>query len=474
LYPVSTDNPNIYNPEDSQAPIKGSDVAMLEGLLWQLGISAQHGYPGGSGSRINVVSPTASGGELARPRNEYSTGFIHYPQGSAAGRDQKAAASLEAMVRRLQGRYAVEGTFAANNRISSGDSQDGIVDDEVLSHLKEQYDEYREAIYTHPVTQALINSNLTITNIDQAWIDAALVTMNRAYNDTTHQSLLSEGETATRQDILLSWLYHEGQSHWGIKGDPNTPYRMTEGGGDEYGSIGLNQLLFQYVYGAAQRCNLNNYNNFRVDENIAAFVHYVTNTDRRLACDDTLSRMFDNNTADILSFNNATAFDSAMPRLRGYYRVDGQITLVDINAEYEDDDYDKLSKAVLGYNAGRGALTRGSWFGFLMNLSPTHILKRLNLGNGARPYHALEYSIKVKSRAGMRLRTYVLEWQVTEAEGVASPLFNVGDTFCFEYSEQDWYSSELSGAPYNWWTTKRDAVLNGQQVAIDCPAAGEE
>jgi hypothetical protein len=206
LYPVSTDNPNIYNPEDSQAPIKGSDVAMLEGLLWQLGISAQHGYPGGSGSRINVVSPTASGGELARPRNEYSTGFIHYPQGSAAGRDQKAAASLEAMVRRLQGRYAVEGTFAANNRISSGDSQDGIVDDEVLSHLKEQYDEYRETIYTHPVTQALINSNLTITNIDQAWIDAALVTMNRAYNDTTHQSLLSEGETATRQDILLSWL----------------------------------------------------------------------------------------------------------------------------------------------------------------------------------------------------------------------------------------------------------------------------
>jgi hypothetical protein len=54
----------------------------------------------------------------------------------------------------------------------------------------------------------------------------------------------------------------------------------------------------------------------------------------------------------------------------------------------------------------------------------------------------------------MRLRTYLLEWQVNETEGAFSPYFNVGDTFCFEYGEQDWYSSELNGVPYSWWTTK--------------------
>ena len=50
----------------------------------------------------------------------------------------------------------------------------------------------------------------------------------------------------------------------------------------------------------------------------------------------------------------------------------------------------------------------------------------------------------------------------------------MGDTFCFEYSEQEWYESELNGAAYNWWTTTRDAVLNGEQAAIDCPTNGED
>jgi hypothetical protein len=377
------------------------------------------------------------------------------------------------MVRRLQGRYIAVGTDADNYEISSGANEDGIVDIEVLGLLKEQYDEYRVATHAHPFVKSRINSNLTTTNIKQEWIDTALATMNRAYSDTTHAGVLSDGETVTRQDVLLSWLYHEGQSHWGVRGDPTTPYRMTEGDGDEWASIGLNQLLFQYVYGAAQRCDLSTYNNFRVDQNIAAFAHYVTNTDDDLVCDDTLSEIFDGDTADILSYNNATAFDNGMPRLRGFYRLNGQITWVDINAEYEDDDYDKLSKAILGYNAGRGALTRGSWFGFLMNLSPTSVLKRSNLGNGARPYHAFEYSIKVKRRAGLRLRSYVLEWQVDDAEGASSEQYNAGDIFCFEYSEQEWYESELNGAAYKWWTTKRDKVLNGEQAAINCPKAGE-
>lgn len=36
-------------------PMQGSDVAMLEELLWQLGISPQLGKPGSEGARIGSV-----------------------------------------------------------------------------------------------------------------------------------------------------------------------------------------------------------------------------------------------------------------------------------------------------------------------------------------------------------------------------------------------------------------------------------
>ncbi|PHR85819.1 MAG: hypothetical protein COA78_38780, partial [Blastopirellula sp.] len=479
LFPVSTDSPNPYNTEDPQAPIKGSDVAMLEDLLWQLGLSPQYGFPGGSGSRIDAIDPQGSAIVESHPRNVFSVGddFQRVLNNPDATREQRAQGSLEKMVRRLQGHFEVIGTGGATNEsISSGftGNADGIVDDVTLSNLKILYDDYRKAIFDHTHTVVRINYNagsLNLINGEQSWVDDALIIWGRAYSDNTHAGLLAVGEVVARQDVLLAWLYHEGQSQWGVRGDPVAarPYRMTIGDGDEYGSMGFNQLLFQYVYGSAQRCDLNTYNNFSPAENISAFTHYTSNVDEDDECDDTLRRLFVSDQGE-LSFNNATAFATGLPKVRGFYRVAGNITNVAEAVSRNDDNYEKLGKAILGYNAGRGAINWNSWVGFLLDLTPVATEKSSNDSNEARPFHAFEYAIKVKRTAGLLLRTYILEWQVTAEQAAASTLYTVGQTFCFTYSENEWYQSELNGQAYNWWTTKRDQILNGTAAALTaCP-----
>jgi hypothetical protein len=93
----------------------------------------------------------------------------------------------------------------------------------------------------------------------------------------------------------------------------------------------------------------------------------------------------------------------------------------------------------------------------------------------------MQYSIKVKNvRAGMRHRTYRLEWQVTQEEGANSANFDEGDTFCFDYSEMEWYNSGLpiprtnpvEYTPVRHWTTVRDEVLNGTRDALACSVPG--
>jgi len=97
----------------------GADIEMLETLLWQLGLSSQYGFPGSSGDRIDNIAPDGST-VLLKSRNEYTTGYGNVAVNSSLPRSQKAAASLEKMIRRFQGRNEAtsdigSGTYAGDN-----------------------------------------------------------------------------------------------------------------------------------------------------------------------------------------------------------------------------------------------------------------------------------------------------------------------------------------------------------------------
>ncbi len=52
-----------------------------------------------------------------------------------------------------------------------------------------------------------------------------------------------------------------------------------------------------------------------------------------------------------------------------------------------------------------------------------------------------------------------LEWTVSLAEAVGST-YNVGDTFCFNYSEQDWLTRS--------WSSVKDSVLANSTLSVNC------
>ncbi|MEJ2046269.1 MAG: hypothetical protein P8X74_21415 [Reinekea sp.] len=58
---------------------------------------------------------------------------------------------------------------------------------------------------------------------------------------------MTSSETTNRAALLRNWIREEADYHWG-RGDPITPYRMYEGGADEYGSLSFSQLLYRKRY----------------------------------------------------------------------------------------------------------------------------------------------------------------------------------------------------------------------------------
>lgn len=465
--------------------MKGSDVGMLEDVLWRLGFSPQLGYPGASGNRIDSINPAA----LAKQRDVFSVGH-GYKDRTNAVTDRKPG-YIEKKVRRLQGHYYASGT-GSQRVVSSGEAgsaagtPSGIVDNSTLLKIKE--------LYTHYLTAYSNYNNKPVIGVRQATQDMlnnAMAGWDETYTETIHSGdpanandtgVLDAGETVTRKDLLVAWIKQEGGSQWG-KGYPATHFRITEGGGDEYGSIGFNQILFQYSYGANKDNCVDGMNMMDPSENLRAFGLFtsITNApgnDPPRNCDRPLWHIFANNEY-ILNYNNQTdAFPvSTLPRLRGYYRSAGNISWIGSADTYHDDKYDRLSKAIMGYNAGQSKMGSDSWLKLLLRVAPVRGYKSSNTYE--RPAHGIQYSINVKNvRAGMRYKTFRLEWQVSAQEAETSVLFFEGDTFCFDYSEMDWFNSDRqvgkdsSGnpiyAPVRWWTTVRDEVLNGVTDEVSC------
>lgn len=380
------------------------------------------------------------------------------------------------MVRRLKGRHLPIGTGSANNRISAGHggNTDGALREPTdLNNLKKLYTNYLKAYDKNQTTGVinirLVNGTIQTTNIETDWVTNAVNLWTQAgYDSATHQGLLATSENVTRNDLLLAWLLKEGGSHWG-KGSPRTDFRVTEGGAEDWGSMGLNQIIFQYSYGNNVTCNMNQINMFDPEDNIKGLAKWVSEPTPTTGprCDNGIYEFFSGQgqAQYVQDFDNSNPTSTSnsgsitLPRVRGYFKVLTEFTNVLQSGIHTDDDYEQLSKAIMAYNAGIGSLNDGSWLKMLLSFTPTTAAKNNNSLN--RPDKAMHYSIAIRRAAGMLRRTYTLEWTVTTAQANQYNNFAANSTFCFNYSEDHWYNNVN-------WTTKRDEVFSGSSQAVNC------
>jgi hypothetical protein len=144
--------------EGEGGPMQGSDVAMLEEMLWQLGISGQFGVDGESnpmsgqqGARI-ASDRYSSNGHLFYPdkKDEMTTETCEgnsanrrdtFYQGWGASECADGAVSMEAMVRRFQARNSVDMSVSRSDLNAAS----GAVDEETLSYIGRDWQLYNQA-----------------------------------------------------------------------------------------------------------------------------------------------------------------------------------------------------------------------------------------------------------------------------------------------------------------------------------------
>lgn len=442
----------------TEKPMQGSDVAMLEAMLWQLGISAQKGRDyqhnsnaGISGNRIN--SKRASGvqtencdGTDAKARDIFSGGWDACTPGKVA---------LEGMVRRFKGRHisaADAGKFAR----AGGANSTGIVDAQMLTDLDAAWGRYYPVYKTHQTRPTIaLTDSIVVAYLDevvQLWQNGSGASMPATYTDTVHNSVLNlagiSASGKSQKDLLKAWKSRETDTHWGSNaGYPKTNYRMTEGGADELGSMSFNQVLFHYRYSRKpiQVHRDFNYNYYDPRENMLGFAVHTS----AFSAGDATSLNHAGSLYEAFAKRSLADKYSTANGLVGYRHCAtatacDTVAISALNTDKKDDDYELLARAVLRYNAGAAGNRGISWPDLLRTKSGC-------TGCG------MEYSIDIRNkRFGLPYRQYI--WKggkgvdvngdgeikdIVAAPTATPPVIEVTETtvdWCFAYGEREWMS----------------------------------
>ncbi len=286
----------------------------------------------------------------------------------------------------------------------------------------------------------------TIPSPINEWLDAAVAVWESGLTDHTnvvpasytlaaHNRVLAlagvSGDAYSRKRLLIAWKTRETSSHWG-QGHPATNYRMTEGGGDELGSMSYNQVWFAYRYSdnplALHRdVGLNYYD---PEENLKGFIIHTagqaTGDANSYGHTGAFYQLFDEGTLG-RAYNNRELVGYRYCPTTG---ACGAVTAIGTN----EDDYEKLARGIAAYNTSPG---NQSWPVILRNTSHCTIC-------------AVNYSIDVRNSSAkfnLPYRQYI--WQggtypadLTDASGNPDP--RAGQAWCFGYGESEW----LSGTTY--------------------------
>jgi hypothetical protein len=425
---------------------QGPDVAILEAMLWQLGLSPQRGsdYRGGSnagaeGARIasnrsgvGRVNTVTCQGKPANRRDVFYGGWgSECPAGHV---------SLEGMVRRFYGRnFTADDGQAHDARYAGVVGASGSVHLALLERLEAIWNEYLRAYgkgYAGAIGFGSRDVDSWITQAMDVWQsgDTALGIVP-TYTGAQHQAMLTatgqtETEALTRLALVRAWKEQEVTHHWGgnAKNYQATPFRVTEGGGDEVGSMGFSQIKYAYRYGhAGLRCaGLQGFNLFEPIDAIKSMLTFVAvpaNYANR-NCGRTFSRII----PDTGDWSGATP--GAGTSLRGYLRADSTVNAFGLTAATRiDDAYERLMRALAGYN-GQTGINR-PWAIMLAGSVPSKATRNRN------------YAIDVMRRFGVPARTYI--WRggdypnfTTDDEGQQISHPNAGEEWCFAYGEREW------------------------------------
>ena len=467
----------VLAPKAPGSELQGTDVAMLEELLWQLGLSPQKGSPGSEGARIksdrgknrrgiNLGQTKVCGNRDADKRSVFYSGWANCANGEV---------SLEVMVRRYQARRNATSANKGGNKVTGAllNQASASVDDATLGNLKKDWSAYSKAY------NELSGSGVILAEDTQMkqWIKDAVEIWDKGkgirvpvntYTEATHAGILrlagvTADKTNTRNIFLRNWITHESTYHWGnnIKNNQPSPYRMTEGGADEHGSLSFSQLLYGHRYGltpcaAHAEAGLNLYH---PGDNVKTFVVHTASDNGvstgQTRCkgmmyagfiEDSLRKQFSVDTAAI----DASAGD--VNDLRGYYHRAGSVTV----PGSREDNYEALAKAVIGYNGGETYAKRYSWAKLLKYRAYDASSDR----NSGGTCHSCRYSIEVRGTIfGNNLRTYIWEGgkgvdvnnngtiDIIPADPSTTPPTPAIDEstapWCFAYGEKEWVGGKV-------------------------------
>jgi hypothetical protein len=394
--------------------MQGSDVVMLEQMLWQLGLSPQFSDMGSNGTRLGEWSAGlgdyVGGKQGTSAREKYSAGVT--------GSGHQGA--LEKMVRRFQGRNAA--TCDTNKGVCPDDYSgvsslnSGNVGTVTLKKLAEVWGDYSRAYFTHEGIAVITAPEISWSNAAvNIWTGVTEAGIPATYTDARHVEMLTainNEATGNRGVLLDAWIRQESSNKFWGQGSPATPYREFEGSADEFASLGYSQIKYAYRYGAAilrSPCSaLGAYNLYEPQGNIEAMVAFSATT----GC------------GSGGGFKKAFATDGAWriiqasdANLKGY-KIEGHTSFHAITASRVDDAYELLAKAIGSYNGGTG--TGSTWANMLKAKNPG--LKGKNPVMGVA--HANKtYAIQVLRRFGAPARTYV--WKG-------------GQSWCFAFGELQW------------------------------------
>ncbi|MEJ2076220.1 MAG: hypothetical protein P8X79_22490, partial [Reinekea sp.] len=450
-------------PESAEDPLmKGDDVAMLESLLWHLGLSPQnHGAPndagvrppnsGSEGARIhsarssggNINTLTCDGHPTKASRDIFYTGYVDCPA---------SRVSMELMVRRFQARnnsVVDRGTPGFVSRRLIRD-QSGRTGEETLAWLNRDWTNYTSVFPEFGGNQHILPSEEEDQANFSQWAHDALdiwdeglaghldIVPANIYTEAEHNAILqiaginAPTEAQNRESLLAHWIEEEAKAHWGklATGYQPTAYRMFEGGADEHASLSFSQLLYgmrysQWPCAAHYEAGLNLYH--PADQMKTFIIHTAsTGVDPAIDADTGIDPQscpggfyvalnIDNSIyRQTFNMDNANLYAIAganVDDLVGYRHGAGVITRVVENADAEhevteEDDYEMLTKAIMIYNGLRGILDDHSYAKLLKYMGYDPFSKE----NTAEICHTCKYVIRIKqSFMPGHLRTYIWE-----------------------------------------------------------------
>jgi hypothetical protein len=398
---------------------KGSDVQMLEAVLWQLG-----------------VSPSKSPGSVRELGSNYSTGVP----------------SIQKMVCRFN--YISYAGLGKDGKCDMKD--DGIY--KPIAELSRHWSHYIQA-YNHWKTKP----NLKFDDLDDTLGGTALTAAANAfdgtisypdgpnftaipatYSATVHAAVKKLTGVDFKPGLILKGMaqIESGGLQW-------KNYRVTVGGADERGSKGFNQIYNAYTYGGQAQDSEEA--GVKAAEEFSAYTatgassinhydarHNIVAKAVALAKDDTKGgvgsfyRAFSRTGNEGYAGTYSNSTDSPLRKI-----TTGTVSNAATAATHADDEYELLAKGLGGYNQGASVFLNVTSTKPLRTLAaPKAWVELLINGVSDTKEKSVKYAMTIMHDADkmdLPYRNYIWKGGV-----YAAPDPRAGQEWCFVYGEREW------------------------------------